>query len=384
MKNLTCIKDYLMTPGPTPVHPRALAEMSRPIIHHRTPAYIELFKEVQEGLKYLFQTDDDLIVLASSGTGSMEGAVSNFLAKGDKAVVVRGGKFGERWSEICRSFGVEAIDIDVEWGASVEPERVRQVMEREGDVRAVLMQASETSTGAYHDVEALGRIVGHYPQALLIVDGITAIGVHDIKTREWGLDVVVTGSQKGLMLPPGLSMVSVSSKAWAAAERSDLPKYYFDLRKERKNLSKNQNAYTPAVSLMIGLREVLAEIRDEGLENIFKRHSTLARATRAAVQAMGLELFARDNPSNALTAVRSPEGIDGEEVVKALRGGYGVWLAGGQDRVKGKVFRISHMGYAGAFDVIAAISAVEMGLKQMGYPVELGSGLRAAEEVLMA
>ncbi len=383
MKKLTCIKDYLMTPGPTPVHPAALAEMSKPIIHHRTPAYNEILREVSEGLKYLFQTDNDVIVLSSSGTGSMEGAVANFLSRGDKAVVIRGGKFGDRWSEICRSFGVEAIDLEVEWGASVEPERVADAMEKEKDVRAVLVQASETSTGAYHDVQALGKIVGNYPEALLIVDGITAIGVHDIKTREWGLDVVVTGSQKGLMLPPGLAMVSASEKAWAMAERSDLPKYYFDLKKERKSLSKNQNAYTPAVSLMVGLREVLDRIKAEGLEKLFQRHERLARATRAAIQALGLELFARDIPSNALTAVRTPEEIDGQEVVKILREQYGVSIAGGQEKVKGKIFRISHMGYAGAFDIITAISAVEMGLKQMGCPVDLGAGVRAAEEALI-
>ncbi len=384
MKKLTCIKDYLMTPGPTPVHPRALAEMSKPVIHHRTPAYNEMFQEVRDGLQYLFQTDDPVMVLASSGTGGMEGAVSNFLCKGDKALVVRGGKFGDRWSEICRSFGVEAIDLEVEWGSSVEPDRVAHLMEKEGDVRAVLVQASETSTGACHPVDALGRIVGQYPETLLIVDGITAIGVHDIRTREWGLDVVVTGSQKGLMMPPGLSMISVSEKAWGMAERSDLPRYYFDLRKERKSLSKNQNAYTPAVSLMVGLREVLAEIRAEGLENIFQRHETLARAARAAVEALGLELFARGIPSNALTAVCTPEGIDGQEVVKTLRGEYGVSVAGGQEKAKGKIFRISHMGYVGAFDLITAVSAVEMGLKQMGYSLELGAGVRAAEEVLMS
>jgi aspartate aminotransferase-like enzyme len=358
--------------------------MSKPIIHHRTPGYNELFKEVREGLKYLFQTDDEVIVLASSGTGSMEGAVSNFLRKGDKAVVVRGGKFGDRWSEICRSFGVEAIDLEVEWGASVNPRDVAQLMKREGDVRAVLVQASETSTGAYHDVEALAGIVREYPEALLIVDGITAIGVHDIKTREWGLDVVLTGSQKGLMLPPGLAMVSVSEKAWSMAERADLPRYYFDLRKERKSLEKNQNAYTPAVSLIVGLREVLEEMKAEGLEAIFERHRRMVRATRAAVKALGLELYAKDIPSNALTAVCAPPGIDGQEVVKILRGEYGVSVAGGQERARGKVFRLSHMGYAGAFDVIIAVSAVEMGLKQMGYPVKLGAGVGAAEEVLMS
>ena len=382
MKKLTCIKDYLMTPGPTQVHPNALAEMSKPLIHHRTPVYDLLFKEVREGLQYLFQTDDDVMVLASSGTGSMEGAVSNFLSSEDKVVVVRGGKFGDRWSEICRSLGVETVDVPVEWGASVDPDDLARIMDN--DVRGVLVQISETSTGACHDVEALARIVRGYPQALLIADGITAVGVHDVKTKEWGLDVVVTGSQKGLMLPPGLAMVSVSEKAWAMAERSDLPKYYFDFKKERKSLIKNQNMYTPAVSLMVGLREVLKEIKAEGLEALFSRHEQLARATRGAMEALGLQLFTTGTPSNALTAVCAPPEIDGQDVVKTLRNGYGVSVAGGQEKIKGKIFRLSHMGYAGAFDVITAVSAVEMGLKQLGADIELGAGVRVAEEVLMS
>jgi aspartate aminotransferase-like enzyme len=233
-------------------------------------------------------------------------------------------------------------------------------------------------------VEALARIVRGYPQALLIADGITAVGVHDVKTKDWGLDVVVTGSQKGLMLPPGLAMVSVSEKAWAMAERSDLPKYYFDFKKERKSLIKNQNMYTPAVSLMVGLREVLKEIKAEGLEALFSRHEQLARATRGAMEALGLQLFTTGTPSNALTAVCAPPEIDGQEVVKTLRNGYGVSVAGGQEKIKGKIFRLSHMGYAGAFDVITAVSAVEMGLKQLGADIELGAGVRVAEEVLMS
>lgn len=375
-------KEYLLTPGPTPVPPYALSEMAKPIIHHRSPLYRQLFEEVKEGLKWLFKTKEEVLVLTCSGTGGMEAAVVNFFARGDKVLVVRGGKFGERWSELCRAYGLEVINIDVEWGRSVKPDLIAQTLQTENNIRGVFIQASETSTGARHDTETIGRIVKKYDQAILVVDGITAVGVFDLATDEWGLDVVVTGSQKAVMLPPGLAFISVSQKGWRASERSNLPKYYFDLKKEKKSQVKSENAFTPAVSILVGLREVLRQLKLEGLENIFNRHDLLARATRAGMLALGLELYTKDLPSNALTAVKVPDGVDGQAVTKVLREKYGITVAGGQDQAKGKIFRIAHLGYADFFDVITAVSAVEMALIKLGFKAELGKGVKASQEVL--
>lgn len=375
-------KDYLLAPGPTPVPPYALNEMAKPMIHHRSPMYRQLFEEIREGLKAIFKTTNDVLVLTCSGTGGMEAAVSNFFARGDKVLVVRAGKFGERWAELGRVYGLEVINIDVEWGRSVNPDLIAQALRKGPDIRGVFIQASETSTGARHDAEAIGRLVKDYPQTLLIVDAITALGVFDLATDDWGLDIVVTGSQKALMLPPGLAFVSVSPKAWRAAERSDLPKFYFDLKKEKKSQIKNENAFTPAVSLLIGLQAVLRQLKEDGLEAVFARHDLLARATRAAMLALGLELYTQDLPSNAVTAVKVPEGIDGQALTKQLREKYGITIAGGQDRAKGKIFRLAHLGYADVFDVIIAVSAVEMCLHDLGYKLEFGRGVKAAQEVL--
>jgi aspartate aminotransferase-like enzyme len=376
-------KKYLFSPGPTMLPPEVLLKMAEPIMHHREPEFEKIFAEIREGLKYLFQTKNEVLVFTSSGTGAMEGAVSNILSRGDKALVIRGGKFGERWGEICKAYGIEFIPIDVEWGKAVEPESIRKALESDPAIRVVYSQASETSTGVRHPIREIAEIVKRYEDKVLVVDAITGIGVFDIPTDEWGIDVVVSGSQKALMLPPGLAFAALSEKTWKLVERSNLPKYYFDFKKELKSTKKNQSSYTPAISLFVGLRESLNMIRKEGLEALFRRHEKLARATREAVKALGLGLYAPDSPSNAVTAVKIPEGIDGERLKDLFFERFGITVAGGQDRAKGKIIRIAHLGYYGRLDMVMVISALEMLLKEMGHRFELGAGVRRLEEVLM-
>ena len=376
-------KKYLFSPGPTMLPPEVLLRMAEPIMHHREPEFEKIFAEIREGLKYLFQTKNEVLIFTSSGTGAMEGAVSNVLSKKDKAIVVRGGKFGERWGEICKAYGIEFIPIDVEWGKAVDPKRIKELLESDPSIRAVYTQASETSTGVKHPIEAIADLVKRYEDRVIVVDAITGIGVFNIPTDAWGLDVVISGSQKALMLPPGLSFATLSEKAWRLAETSDLPRYYFDFKKELKNTKKNQSSYTPAISLFVGLRETLRMIRKEGLEAIFRRHETLAEATRRAAKALGLELYAPDSPSNAVTAVKIPAGVDGEKLKDLFFEKFGITVAEGQDRAKGKIIRIAHLGYYGCLDMVMVISALEMLLKEMGYPFELGTGVKAAEEILM-
>ena len=378
------LKRYLLAPGPTPVPPEVLLAMARPMIHHRAPEFDPIFAEAREGLKWLFQTRNDGLMLAASGTGGMEGSVSNFLSPGDKALCINGGKFGERWGKICKTFGVQVSELKVEWGHAVNPQLVADALKKDPAIKAVYVQASETSTGVSHDVKALGEIVKAHDQTILVVDAITALGVFDIKTDAWGLDVVITGSQKALMLPPGLAFVSVSDKAWGHAEKAKNAAFYFNFKKERENQVKNQTAFTPTVSLIIGLQEVIKMLKAEGLEKIFARQGQLARAMREGMQAAGLALFPKESPSDALTAVSAPDGVDGQAIYKNLRVQYGITAAGGQDHLKGKIFRLSHMGYADRFDVITAMAATEMVLKGLGYTVKLGSGVAKAQELLMA
>lgn len=377
------LKRYLLAPGPTPVPPEVLLAMARPMIHHRAPEFDPIFAEVRENLKWLFQTRNDVLQLACSGTGGMEGAVSNFLSPGDKAICINGGKFGERWTKICKTFGVQVHEIKVDWGRAVDPQMVAEALKKDPSIKAVYVQASETSTGVAHNCKALADIVRPLGETILVVDAITALGVFDLKTDEWGLDVVVTGSQKALMLPPGMAFVSVSDKAWRFADKAKNAAFYFNFKRERENQQKNQTAYTPAVSMILGLQEVLRMLKAEGLANVFARHATLAQAMREGVKAAGLTLFPKESPSDALTTVTAPEGVDGQQIYKNLRVQYGITAAGGQDHLKGKVFRISHMGYADRFDVITALAATEMVVKGLGYPITLGSGVGRAQELLM-
>ena len=376
-------KKYLFSPGPTMLPPEVLLKMAEPIMHHREPEFEKIFAEIREGLKYLFQTKNEVLIFTSSGTGAMEGAVSNILSKGDKAIVIRGGKFGERWGEICKAYGIEFIPIDVEWGKAVDPKKIKELLESDPSVRAIYTQASETSTGVRHPIQAIADLVKRYEDKVIVVDAVTGIGVFNIPTDAWGLDVVISGSQKALMLPPGLSFATLSDKAWKLTEKSTLPKYYFDFKKELKNTKKNQSSYTPAISLFVGLKETLHMIRKEGLEAVFRRHEMLAEATRQAVKALGLELYAPDSPSSAVTAVKIPEKIDGEKLKDLFFERFGITVAEGQDRAKGKIIRIAHLGYYERLDMVMVISALEMLLKEMGYPFELGTGVKAAEEILM-
>lgn len=375
------LKRYLLAPGPTPVPPEVLLSMAMPIIHHRSPDFLPILDSAKKGLQWIYQTKNDVLILCSTGTGGMVAAVNNFFSPGEKVLVINGGKFGERWVKIAQAYGLNVLEIPVEWGYSVDVNRVEEELKKEPDIKGVLIQASETSTGVYHDIESVGKIVKNYDDTLFIVDSISALVAHDIKTDEWGIDVMVSGAQKGFMLPPGLAFISVSEKAWKKNEKSKTPRFYFNLKKERENLAKNQTNFTSAVSLIIGLNEALKLMQKEGLENIFRRHAILAHATRESVKELGLTLFPKGTPSNAVTAIEAPEGIDGQVIYKTLREKYGVTAAGGQDKLKGKVFRFAHLGYADKFDVIVGISALEMTLKKLGYPVTFGKGVAKAEEI---
>ncbi len=374
-------KYYLMAPGPTPVPSNVLLAMAQPMLHHRTPEYEALFLEVRAGLKRLFQTSQDVIPFTSSGTGAMEAAVCNTLSAGDTVLVLRAGKFGERWEEICRTYGVAVIPMDAPFGHTVPPSAVAEALRQHPEVKAVLMQHSESSTGVLHDVRGIAAVTRTTP-AILVVDAVSSLGIADLRMDEWGVDVVVAGSQKGLMLPPGLSFCALSEKAWGHVKTSRLPKYYFDIATERKFVAKNECRFTPAVSIFVGLREVLKMIETEGLTNVFRRHERLARATRSGVEALGLELFAKSGPSPALTAVVAPRGIDSEAVLSTYSTSHNITIAGGQGEMKGRVFRLGHMGYVADFDVITALAALEQVLQELGHPVDFGAAVRAAQKVL--
>ena len=375
-------KKYLLAPGPTPVPPEALLAMAMPIIHHRAPDFVPVLDSAKKGLQWLYQTKNDVLILCSTGTGGMVGSVTNFLSPGDEVLVINGGKFGERWTKICQAYGMKVEELIVEWGHAAKAELVEAALRKNQKIKAVFVQANETSTGVYHDVKSIAAVVKK-TDALFVVDAISALVAHDIRTDEWGIDVMIGGSQKGVMLPPGLAFVSVSDKAWKMADTAKTPKFYFNFKKERENLAKNQTNFTSAVTLIIGLNASIKMLQDEGLENVFKRHDRLARATRAAATALGLKLFPKESPSNALTAIEAPAGVDGQAIYKDLRVKYGITGAGGQDKLKGKIFRIAHLGYADTFDVITAVAGIEMVLKGLGHPVKLGTGVGAAQEILM-
>ncbi len=377
-------KTYLFTPGPTQVPPEVTLAEAKPLIHHRTSEFSNIFAKVTDGLKYIFQTKNgEVFTFASSGTGGMEACVVNTLSQGDKVAVVKGGKFGERWAEICEAYGVEVIPVDIEYGKAVKPDLLDYLLKKERDVKAVFVTQCETSTGVVDDIERIAKVVkGH--NVLLIVDAITGIGVHPLMMDDWGIDIAVAGSQKGCMLPPGLAFVCVAQSAWEAIEKSKLPKYYWDFKKMRKSLGNKTTPFTPAISLITAAGKALDMIKEEGIENVWKRHARLAHATREGIKALGLELFAGEASSNVLTAVKSPEGIDINSAIKKLRDETGVTITGGQEELKGKIFRIGHMGYVNDFDIILAISAVEKCLYENGYKIELGKGVSKVQEVLVS
>ncbi|MBI4553776.1 MAG: alanine--glyoxylate aminotransferase family protein [Candidatus Latescibacteria bacterium] len=374
------MRSYIYAPGPTPVPPHVTLKMSEPILNHRSPEYVRLFEEVTEHLKYVFQTAHDVLTFTASGTGAMEAAVANLLSPGDRAVVIRAGKFGGRWAELCAAYGVEAVPIDVEWGHAVDPSVVADVLSRESGIKAVFATHSETSTGVLHDIETLGRVVSGR-DVLFVVDAISGLGANDLRPDDWHVDVVVSGSQKGLMLPPGLAFASVGPRAWAASDRATSPRYYLSFKRAKEALKKGLNPYTPAITLIMGLAEALRQIKAEGLANVFARHARLAEATRAGVRAIGLELFAT-RPSNVLTSVTLPAGIDGNQLLKHLKARYGIIMGGGLDHLKGKIVRIAHLGYADEFHAVVGISALEMGLAYLGYQFKVGVGVAAVQRVL--
>jgi serine---pyruvate transaminase len=377
------IKKRLYTPGPTPVPEKIMLTMAEPMIHHRHPEFQEILTSVNENLKYLFQTKNGVMTLTSSGTGAMEASVANVLSKGDTAVYVNGGKFGERWGELLNAYGCKAVEIATEWGIPVSPEQVVDVVKNHPETKAVYLTHSETSTGTATDIKTIAELIhAHNNDIAVIVDGITSVGAMEIKMDEWDLDIVVTGSQKGLMIPPGLSHIALSERAWGLVDRSDLPSYYFDLKAAKKALEQNDTPWTPAVTLFIGLKEALQALREEGIENVWARHQKLADAIREGCKALGLKLLS-SSPSNALTAVYVPEGVEFKKFNTVLKQKYGITVAGGQGHLKGKIFRISHLGYYDELDMMTMMAALERTLSEVGAEIKLGAGLTAAQEVLI-
>jgi len=375
------IKQYLLSPGPTPIPNEVALAMSETMIHHRTPQFNKVFEEARQGLKTLFGTSGDVLILASSGTGAMEAAVANLFSPGDKVLVINGGKFGERWLNIANAFGLDPVEVKVEWGQAVKVDVVEKQLKLHPDIQSVMIQASETSTTVLHPVKEIAKLTKNGP--LFLVDGVTAVGVLPVPLDEWGIDALVTGSQKALMLPPGLGFIALSERAWQKTKKAKLPRFYFDLNLERKNQAKGSGAFTPAVSLIFGLRASLNMMTREGFDRVYARHARMARATRAAATAMGLKLLAPDSPSPAATGIFLPKGLDADKVLDYLRDQMGVILAEGQDQLKGKAIRIAHVGYMGAFDVITAVAALEMALRKFGAEIPFGRGVAAAQEVLM-
>jgi aspartate aminotransferase-like enzyme len=358
-----------------------MVEMAKPFPYHRGSEFAELLAEIHDGLRYLFQTEREVLIFSASGTGAMEATLVNLFSRGEKVIVIKGGKFGERWGEICSAYGVEVVPLDVEWGSAVDPEAVRRLINTVPDIRGVFATQSETSTGVLHDIQGIAEVLKG-SNTLLIVDAISGLGAHPLFFDRWGIDAAVTGSQKCLMLPPGLSFVTLSERAWGRVETSDLPKYYWSFVKTIKAQRKGQTPYTPAITLMVGLRKALSLIRSEGLEALWTRQSRHAEATRRAVEALGITLFAK-NPSNVLTIFTVPEGIDGKALLRHLRAKYGVIAAGGQEQLSGRVVRISHLGDIDDLDIIGVVSALEMTLQDFGWQFEVGAGVATAQKSLM-
>ncbi len=374
-------KRYLITPGPSPVPENVRFALAEEIIHHRTAEFRAYTAQASENLKKICKTENDVLILAASGTGAMEAAVANVLGRGEKAITIEGGKFGERWTELVKAYGGVPVVLGVEWGEAPDPKDVERLLAENPDAKAVYATLCETSTATAQDIGAIGEIV-RKTGALLVVDGISSVGAMDMRTDEWGVDILVVGSQKALMMPPGLGFVAVSEKAWKVMEAAERTVYYFDLLKARKSAAKNDTPYTSAVSMVRALCEATAMIVDEGIDNVLARHSLLAEAVRAAVGALNLQLFSKA-PADAVTAVVMPEQIDADALRKIMTEKYGVSVAGGQAQLKGRIIRIAHMGYMDKFDMITAVAALEMALVEMGRDVTLGKGVAAAQKVLM-
>jgi serine---pyruvate transaminase len=372
-------KQRLFTPGPTEIPEAALLDMARQITHHRTTEFRALLSEVWAGLKYVLATENDVLLLTSSGTGAMEAAVVNLVPRGGKAIVLESGKFAERWRKICEVFGIEVVRYEVPWGEAFEAAEVARLLAQHPDAAAVFATLLETSTGVGHDIEAIGRVVGP-SNALLVVDGISGVGAMECRTDAWGIDVLAVGAQKALMTPPGLAFLAVSAAAWKQIESISRPAFYFDLLAYRKALGESDTPYTPAIPLVKALAESLRTVRAAGIENIWRRTTVLARATRVGIEALGLKLVAA-RPADGMTAVYFPEGLDGKRFLERIQGRFGVKFAGGQGPLKGRIFRIAHMGLVDELDILATIAAIELTLAEMGRSVMLGSGVAAASTV---
>jgi aspartate aminotransferase-like enzyme len=373
-------KRYLFTPGPTPVPHEVLEAMSRPIIHHRSSDFREIFERCLDRLAQVYRTEGDVLVYTASGTGGMESAISNLTGPGDRVVVVSAGHFGKRWAAMARTFGCEVEELAYEWGESPATEDLTQRLGEIGGAKVVFLTHSETSTGVVADVQGLAAAAKD-AGSLSVVDAVSSLGAVPLETDAWGLDAVISGSQKALMTPPGLATVSVSADAWAAVETAGAPRYYFDWTQTRKRQEQFDPAFTPAVSIVVGLDVALGLLLEEGLEQAFERHARLGRACRAGAKAMGLELFSPDDDRSAVvTAINAPDGIDSSELVQTLRDRLGIVLAPGQGPLKGKIFRIGHIGYYDVFDITTALAGVELVLAEMGAEIERGVAVTAALE----
>jgi aspartate aminotransferase-like enzyme len=372
-------KRYLMTPGPTPAPPEVLAAIAQPVVHHRGPDYKKLYAEVLGRLREIFRTESEVLLFGGSGTGSMESAVANLCSPGERVLVVSAGYFGERWAKIAAAYGAEVDHLRYAWGEIPSPEDTAARL-REREATAVFLTHSETSTGIVSDLQSFAPVVRE-AGALTVVDAISSLGAVPLETDAWGIDVVVSGAQKALMTPPGLSMVSASAAAWDAAGRSSSPRFYWDWELTRKGQATLDAPVTPPISLVAGLNVALGILLEEGLESAFERHIRLGRACREGIKAMGLELFSPDDDSSAVvTAVRAPDGVDSDELVLLLRDRHGVTLAPGQGELKGKIFRIGHIGYYDVFDITTALAAVELALVELGAEVERGVAVTRALE----
>ncbi len=368
-------KNYLMAPGPTPVPIDVLLEGAKDTIHHRTPQFDRIFTEAVKGTKEVFRTENDLFILASSGTGAMEMALTNIVNPGEKIIVCTVGKFGERWQEIAKAIGAEVVLVSGEYGDFYTPEMVEKALKENPDAVAVFTTLSETSTGTVMDIEGISKVVKAAGK-LIAVDGISGLVAEPCETDKWGLDIVVSGSQKGFMLPPGLAFISVSKAAIEKAQNTKTTSFYFNLKKYLKD----PLPWTPAVNLIYQQRLAVEMLLKEGMENVWARHAVMGKVTREAIKAMGLELFSK-RPGNVLTSVKVPEGVPGGKIVSIMRDEYGVTIAGGQGTMKGNIFRIAHLGYMSDYDVVIALTALEKVLRKLGRYVEYGVGAKVAMEI---
>jgi aspartate aminotransferase-like enzyme len=373
------MKQRLLTPGPTPVPEETLLELARPAFYHRGPTFRKLLAEVTADLRHLFCTQQPVCTLTASGTGGMEAALASSFAPGSKILCVTAGRWGERWRNIAKALGLEVVSISAPYGKVVPPAQLLAALDQHSDTQGVCATLCETATGVKADIASYGEIIAKTP-ALFLVDSISGLGSVECRTDEWRIDLNVTGSQKALMLPPGLAFVSVSEKAWAKMDATPTRAFYFDLKKYRESLKTHDTPFTPANSLVRALRVSLAKLRSIGIENLWARYAAIARAARAGIEAMNLELFA-EVPAESMTVVRIPETIDGAQLLSTLEEKHGIKLAGGQDSLKGKIFRLAHMGYIDAFDVLAALSALELTLLELGWPLESGASVAAAQRV---